>query len=165
MGTQITLSGSYNVSDFDIMRSGVKMASGMRMLSLGLSFKMRPSKWFYFEENSSMSQSKQKAVEASASDPVYRSFYHTLNLFFQPGKWQLKLTNSCSHSKDGSVKFNIYSDAELSYKTKAYELLLNCRNLWGENKSEIRSMSELGSFYTVAQYRPREVVVSVSFSL
>lgn len=63
------------------------------------------------------------------------------------------------------MNFNIYSDAQLSYKTKAYELLLTCKNLWGENKREYKSISALGSSYSVAEYRPREVMASVIFSI
>ncbi len=165
MKTKLAMTASYNLSDFDVMRNSIKMRSGNRRMNLDLSVSMRPCKWFYFEESSSYSQSWQRSVVEGQSNPIYRSFYHTLNLFFQPGSWQLKMTNECSHSKDGSVSFNIYSDAELSYKTKAYELLLTCKNLWGENKREFKSFSALGSSYSVMEYRPREIMASVVFSL
>lgn len=163
--TKWRLSSNYNVRNFDIVRKGKAIRSGNRSLFFSFSTSMRPCKWFYFEESSSYSQSWQRSVVEGQSNPIYRSFYHTLNLFFQPGSWQLKMTNECSHSKDGSVSFNIYSDAQLSYKTKAYELLFTCKNLWGENKREFKSFSALGSSYSVMEYRPREIMVSVVFSL
>ena len=61
--------------------------------------------------------------------------------------------------------FCIYSEAQLSYKTKAYELLVTCKNLWGENKREYKSFSALGSSYSVTEYRPREIMASVVFSI
>lgn len=163
--TKFVLSASYFSSDFDVVRNGMKMRSGNRQMNLNFSISMRPCKWFYFEENSSSLQSKQLSVVEGKSNPIYRSYYHTLNLFFQPGSWQLKMTNECCHSKDGSVNFNIYSEAQLSYKTKAYELMLTCKNLWGENKREYKSFSSLGDSYSVTEYRPREIMASVEFSL
>lgn len=165
MKMKCVVSASYSLSDFDVMRNGFKMRSGNRRMNLDLSVSMRPCKWFYFEESSSYSQSWQRSVVEEQSNPIFRSFYHTLNLFFQPGNWQLKMTNECSHSKDGSVSFNIYSDAQLSYKTKAYELLLTCKNLWGENKREYKSFSALGSSYSITEYRPREIMASLVFSI
>lgn len=144
--TKWRLSSNYNVRNFDIVRKGKAIRSGNRSLVFSFSTSMRPCKWFYFEESSSYSQSWQRSVVEGQSNPIYRSFYHTLNLFFQPGSWQLKMTNECSHSKDGSVSFNIYSDAQLSYKTKAYELLLTCKNLWGENKREFKNFFRFGQF-------------------
>ena len=163
--TKLLMHVSYSFSDFDVMRNSLKMRSGNQSLNLTLFLNMRPCKWFYFEESSSYSQSKQRSVVEGQSNPTYRSFYHTLNLYFQPGKWQLKMTNECSHSKDGSVNFNIYSEAQLSYKTKVYELLVTCKNLWGENKREYKSFSALGSSYSVTEYRPREIMASVVFSI
>ncbi len=165
MRTKLSLFGSYNISDFDVMRSGMKVKSGNRSLNVSFSASMRPLKWFYFEEASSYMQSRQRQVIAGAKNVTYRHFTHSLNLYFQPGSWQLKMTNDCSHSRDGSVSFNIYSEAQLSYKTKMYELLLTCKNLWGENKHEYKSFSSLGSSYSITEYRPREVLLSVIFSL
>ena len=165
MHTRLKLFPSYNVSNFDLIRNGVTMRSGNRSLYVRFSAEMRPCKWFYFEESSTYSQSQQRSVTDGQKNPTYRIFHHSLNLFFQPGSWQLKITNDCSHSKDGSVNFNIYSDAQLSYKTKVYELLLTCKNLWGENKREYKSFSALGSSYSVTEYRPREIMASVIFSL
>ncbi len=165
MQTKLSLYTSYNISDFDVMRSGVKTPSGNRSLIVSFSASMRPFKWFYFEETSSYMQSRQRQVVSGLKNRTYRNFGHMLNLYFQPGSWQLKMTNDCSHSRDGSISFNIYSEAQLSYKTKMYELLLTCKNLWGEDKREYKSFSSLGSSYSVTEYRPREVLLSAIFSL
>ncbi len=165
MRTKLNLYPSYRITNFDVIRDGVTMHSGNSSLNLRLAVDMRPYKWLYFEESSSFSQNRQKSVVQGQKGRVYRHFNHTLNIYFQPGNWQLMIKNDCCHSKDGSVNFNIYSDAQLSYKTKAYELLLTCKNLWGENKREYKSISALGSSYSVAEYRPREVMASVIFSI
>ncbi len=165
MRTRLKLLPSYSIYNFDLLRNGVAMRSGNHSLNVRFSAEMRPCKWFYFEESSSYNQSQQRSVTEGQKNHVYRNFNHSLNLYFQPGSWQLKISNNCSHSKDGSVNFNVYSDAQLSYKTKVYELLLACKNLWGENKREYKSFSVLGSSYSVTEYRPREVMLSVIFSL
>ncbi len=165
MHTRLKFSPSYNVSNFDVIRGGVAMHSGNRSMNARFSVEMRPCKWFFFEESSSYNQSWQKSVVQGQKNPTYRNFHHSLNLFFQPGSWQLKVSNECSHSNDGSVNFNLYSDAQLSYKTKVYELLLTCKNLWGENKREYKSFTSLGGSYSITEYRPREVLLSVVLSL
>ncbi len=165
MRTKLSIYSSYSISHYDIMRNAAKVRSGSRTLELTFSASMRPAKWFYFEENTSYAQSTQQSVMKGMKDQTYRSFRHRLNIYFQPGNWQLKMSNDCSHSKDGSVSFNIYSEAQLSYKTKVVELMLTCKNLWGENKREYKSFSTLGYSYSITEYRPREILASAIFSI
>lgn len=163
--TKLELHPSYGISHFDVIRNSEKVRSGNKRFGLSFSASMRPAKWFYFEESTSYSQHTQQSVIKGTKNQTFRHFNHSLNIYIQPGSWQLKMTNSCSHSKDGSVNFNIYSDAQLSYKTKVVELLLTCKNLWGENKREYKSFSSLGYSYSVTEYRPREIMASAIFSI
>lgn len=162
MRTRLNLSCGYSWSSYDIMYQGEKTRSDMKGFSTRFSWSMRPCKIFNFEEYSSFNISWQESV---GRNTVYRNFYHTLNLYLQPGNWQLKVKNECRHSPDGSEKFNFYSDAALSYKTQKYELALTCNNLLGENKREYRSLSVTGSSYSITELRPREIMLSVTFNL
>ena len=162
MRTRLNLSCNYTWSSFDIMYQEEKTKSDMKGFSTRFSWSMRPCKFFNFEEYSTFYISWQ---ESAGRNTVYRNFSHSLDLYLQPGSWQLKVTNECRHSPDGSEKFNFYSDAALSYKTQKYELALTCKNLLGENKREYRSLSITGSSYSITELRPREVLVSVIFCL
>lgn len=161
--TKISYSCRYSWSDFDIIRNQLKTTVNSQSLGMGLSLTMRPCRVFNYEANSYMSVSRQKVM--SSNGVKYMSFSHSLNLFFTPGSWLLTMRNECRHSPDGSEKFNVYSEASLSYKTKRYELKVDCKNLWGDNKREYKSFSALGSSYSVIEYRPREVLASVIFSI
>ena len=144
------------------MYQDVKTKSDMESWAMGFNWKMRPWKVFNFEERSSFNISKQKSV---GRETVYRHFFHSLDLYLQPGHWQLAVKNECRHSPDGSEKFSFFSDAALSYKTQKYELKVTCNNLLGTNKREYRSLSITGSSYSITELRPREVLASVTFNI
>lgn len=160
--TRLNLGCNYSWSNYDIMYQGVKAKSDMKSFSSSFCWSMRPWKIFNFEENSSFNISWQ---ESAGRSTVFRNFFHRLNLYLQPDNWQLKVTNECRHSPDGSEKLNIYSDAALSYKTQKYELSLTCKNLLGENKREYRSISVTGSSYSITELRPREILASITFNI
>lgn len=162
MRTHLNLSCNYSWSNYDIMYQGVKTLSKMQGLNSGFSWSMRPWKIFNFEERSTFNISKQSSV---GRNTVYRSFYHYLKAYLNPGNWQLSVNGECRHSPDGSEKFNFYSDASLSYKTQKYELGITCKNLMGTNKREYRSLSVTGSSYSITELRPREILASVTFNL
>lgn len=162
MRTDIGLSCSYGWSSSDIMYQGAKTKSDMESWAMGLSWKMRPSKVFNFAEHSYFNVSKQKSA---SRETTFRHFSHSLDVYFQPGLWQLSIKNECRHSPDGSEEFSFFSDAALSYKTQKYELKLTCNNLLGTNKREYRSLSIMGSSYSITELRPREVLVGVTFNI
>ena len=162
MRTRLSLSCDYSWSNYDIMYQGSKTKSDMKGFSSSFSWSMRPWIFFNFEELSSFVISWQ---ESAGRNTVYRNFSHALNLYLQPGSWQLKVTSECRHSPDGSEKFNFYSAAALSYKTQKYEFSLTCKNILGENKREYRSISVTGSSFSVTELRPREILVSIIFNL
>ena len=162
MRTNLNFSCSYSWSSSDIMYQDEKTKSDMESWAMYLSWKMRPWKIFNFEERSTFGISKQKSA---GRETVYRHFYHSLDLYLQPGLWQLSVKNECRHSPDGSEKFSFFSDAALSYKTQKYELSVTCKNLLGTNKREYRSLSITGSSYSITELRPREVLASVIFNL
>lgn len=162
--TKAELSSSYSNTAYDLMLGGNKTRGGNQAMNIGVSFNFRPWKIFYVDGRSSYNRNWQKSVTGSGMGAIYSSFSHSLDLYLQPGQWQLKMENTCSHSKDGSEKFNIYSTASLSYKTRHYELAVSCNNLWGENKHEYKSISELGRAYSVVWFRPRELMASITFS-
>ena len=162
MRTRLSLSCDYSWSNYDIMYQGSKTKSDMKGFSSSFSWSMRPWIFFNFEELSSFVISWQ---DSAGRNTVYRNFSHALNLYLQPGSWQLKVTSECRHSPDGSEKFNFYSDAALSYKTQKYEFSLTCKNILGENKREYRSISVTGSSFSVTELRPREILVSIIFNL
>ncbi len=162
MRTNLNFSCTYSWSSSDIMYQDVKTKSDMESWAMGFNWKMRPWRIFNFEEHSSFGISKQKSA---GRETVYRHFFHSLNLYLQPGHWQLAVKNECRHSPDGSEKFSFFSDAALSYKTQKYELKVTCNNLLGTNKREYRSLSITGSSYSITELRPREVLASVIFNL
>ena len=160
--TNVNLDCSCQWSSYQILLDGIRTLTHLRNVYAHLYLKMRPCRIFNFDETSSFNLSRQQVGQSKS---LYRNFSHILNLYFQPGQWQLAVKSECRHSVDGSEKFNLYSSASLSYKTQAYELSLNCNNLFGTNKRESRSVSPLGTFYSITYLRPREVLASIVFNL
>ena len=160
--TRIAIGNDYSWSHYDILLNQVKTRSMMRNCNAFVMLKMRPCKIFNFDERSTFALSRQESAGRKTST---RNFFHTLNLYLVPGNWQLAMKSECRHSPDGSEKFSFYSTMKLSYKTQHYELAINCDNLWGTNKREYRSITTLGTSYSVTELRPREVLASVIFNL
>ena len=162
MRTRITIGNDYSWSHYDILLNHAKTRSMMRNYNAFVMLKMRPCKIFNFDERSTFALSRQESAGRKTST---RHFFHTLNLYLVPGNWQLAMKNECRHSPDGSEKFSFYSTMKLAYKTQHYDLAVNCNNLWGTNKREYRSITTLGTSYSVTELRPREVLASVVFNL
>ena len=40
-----------------------------------------------------------------------------------------------------------------------------CNNLWGTNKREYKSITDLGTSYAVSEMRPREILACVTFDV
>lgn len=162
MRTHVMVRADYGWSGCDILYDKEKMESRMRSLSLYLKWRMRPFRIFSVEESSSFHYYHQLSKVRSSST---RSFSHTMNLYLQPGSWQLKVSGECRHSPDRSEKFTFFSDATLSYKTQKYELSFTCKNLVGTDRREYRSISTTGSSYSMTELRPREVMASIIFNI
>ena len=162
MRTNITLRGMYGWRNSQILYNKVKRDCRNQNFTMAMDFSMRPCRIFNFEEHSSFSLSRQTSV---VSPVLYRSFAHQLDAFLTPGNFVIALKNECRHSADGSEKFSFFSDASLSYKAREYELRLLCNNLWGTNKRKYKSISMLGTSYSVSELRPREIIASVIFDL
>ena len=162
MRTRVSLSGSYKWSGYDYLYNKEICRSAMRNIFSYFSLSMRPCRIFNLVEKSTFSFSRQNSVSRST---IYRNFFHTLDLFLTPGKFVAGMKSDCRHSADNSEKFSLYSSAYVSYKTQQYELRLDLNNLWGTNKREYKSVSVLGTSYSVTELRPREFLASVSFSL
>ena len=162
MRTDLGLTCDYGWRNYQILYDKVKRDSKGQNFSMMFHLNMRPLRIFNFEENSTFYLSRQTSI---ASTTLYRNFSHKLNLFLTPGSFVFAMKNECRHSADGSEKFSLFSDLSASFKTKKYELKLICNNLWGTNKREYKSITDLGSNYAVTEMRPREMVASITFDL
>ena len=160
--TKFGLNCRYDWSHYCILLNEQKGTAGNNRLATTLSLSMRPWKIFNFEEQSSFTLSKQYST---ANKHLYRSFSHALNLFVTPTRWVFAMKNECYHSTDGSEKFFIFSSTYAAYKNQKYELRLDCKNLWGYNKREYKSISALGTNYSVTEMRPREFLATLTISL
>lgn len=159
---RIGMNSSFNWNESELMFAGKKATSRTNRFTMELRASARPSKLFYFEEQSMFMQSEQKTFEGSK---VMRSFSHTLKLFLQPDRWQMEWDNECRHSNDGSERFSFFSDISVSYKTQKYEITAKCSNILGKNKREFKFFFPTGSTYSVTEQRPREIIASIIFSL
>ncbi len=162
MHTDINITGDYGWRNYQILYNKTKRDSKSQNLSLMFRLNMRPARIFNLEENSTFFLSRQAVTTRST---LYRKFSHKLNLFLTPGSFIFAIKNECWHSTDGSEKFSLFSDFSASYKTKKYEMKVVCNNLWGTNKREYKSMTDLGTYYSITQLRPREMVASITFDL
>ncbi len=162
MRTDLGLTFNYGWRNYQILYDKVKSDSKGQNFSMMFHLDMRPLRIFNFEENSTFYLSRQTST---ARTTLYRNFSHKLNLFLTPGNFVFTMKNECRHSADGSEKFSFFSDLSASFKTKRYEMKIICNNLWGTNKREYKSITDLGTSYAVTEMRPREMVASITFDL
>jgi hypothetical protein len=117
------------------------------------------------ELNSSVMFSWQDRKMVSSGDTSFRNYTHQASIYFFPGKWQLGWKTEYSHGSDERQSSNLFSDASVMYRTKAFDAGIYLNNIFGSYELRRRSVNELAEYYTVTYQRPRELMVKVSFNL
>lgn len=134
--------------------------------SCGVSFSLHPLRTLSFEEESHYQYSRQVSTSDHWFDSrALRSFTHKLKSFYMPGNWQIEWTNEMYHSNDESVSFTYFSDVQVSYRTKKWEVGIQMNNIFGSSKYERRYISSYSTRYTISHLRPREILCKVNLDL
>lgn len=100
-----------------------------------------------------------------AAGTRYLSFYHTLKVYYMPGRWEAKWESELFHSPDKSVSRSFFTDLSLTYRTDSWEAGLECRNLAGTTSYLSRHFGTEAEYATRTLLRPRELLLRLSFSL
>ena len=90
---------------------------------------------------------------------------HQLKIFLLPGKWQIEWMNELYHSNDESVSTNYFSNLSISYRTKTYEIGLQCSNLFGTRDYRRHYTTSYTDVIVLNQLRPREFLFKVFFNI
>lgn len=125
---------------------------------------LQPTSWLSVEENSGYSYSKRKVpsyLSPLSSSSAY--FNHRLSLHFMPGKWDIELSNEIYHSNDRTVSFNYFSDLEVCYREKSFEVSLAFSNIFGNERYERKLVADSYGTYTSTRLRPREITAGIVF--
>lgn len=161
-----SLHGQLRFTYYTSMMGGQKYPFRFDNHQMGLTLSLRPCKVLSLEEESRYRYSKQNAKEDHGLDSrALQYFSHELKLFLFLGRWQAEWDNEAYHSNDHSVSFNYFTDIQVSYLTKKYEIGIRLNNLFGTHTYERHHISSYATTYTVNHLRPREVVLKASLDL
>lgn len=161
-----SIHGQLRFTYYKSMMNGQKYPFRFDNHQVGLTLSLRPCKVLSLEEESRYRYSKQIAKESHELDSrALQSFSHELKFFLFLGKWQAEWDNETYHSNDHSVSFNYFTDIQVSYLAKKYEVGIRLNNLFGTHTYERHHISSFATTYTINHLRPREVMVKVSLDL
>ena len=159
MKLSISLSGRYSWNSYDLLIGDALSRQNARNGSATLRFSMKPTRWLSIEEESAYRYSHRSRTDA------LQSMEHQLKLFLLPGKWQIEWMNELYHSNDESVSTNYFSDLSISYRTKTYEIGLQCSNLFGTRDYRRHYTTSYTDVIVLNQLRPREFLFKVFFNI
>lgn len=156
------LSSTYTTT----MMSGQRLPFRYDQASCSVSFSIHPSGKLSFEEESRFQYSRQISTSDHSFDSrALRSFTHKLKTFYMPGNWQIEWTNEMYHSNDHSVSFTYFSDIQVSYRTKKWEVGIQMNNIFGTREYERHYISSYYTRYVISHLRPREILCKVSYDM
>ena len=159
MKLSISLSGRYSWNSYDLLIGDALSRQNMRSGNATLRFSMKPTRWLSIEEESAYRYSHRSRTDA------LQSMEHQLKLFLLLGKWQIEWANELYHSNDESVSTNYFSDLSVSYRTKTYEIGLQCHNLFGTREYRRHYTTSYTDVIVQNQLRPREFLFRVFFNI
>jgi len=158
MKLSISLSGRYSWNSYDLLIGDALSQQNMRSGNATLRFSMKPTRWLSIEEESAYRYSHRSRTD------VLQSMEHQLKIFLLPGKWQIEWANELYHSNDESVSTNYFCDISVSYRTKTYEIGLQCHNLFGTREYRRHYTTDYSDVIVFNQLRPREVLAKLLFN-
>ena len=159
MKLSISLSGRYSWNSYDLLIGDALSRQNMRSGNATLRFSMKPTRWLSIEEESAYRYSHRSRTDA------LQSMEHQLKIFLLPGKWQIEWANELYHSNDESVSTNYFSDLSVSYRTKTYEIGLQCHNLFGTREYRRHYTTSYTDVIVQNQLRSREFLFKVFFNI
>ena len=159
MKLSISLSGRYSWNSYDLLIGNALSRQNMRSGNATLRFSMKPTRWLSIEEESAYRYSHRSRTAA------LQSMEHQLKIFLLPGKWQIEWTNELYHSNDNSVSTNYFSDLSISYRTKTYEIGLQCNNLFGTREYRRHYTTSYTDVLVLNHLRPREFLAKLLFNI
>lgn len=166
MKTIVSVDGSWKRDYADQYISNRLFRSRLDRVQLGIAIALTPLKNVSIEEKSQYLYSGQLLSDQNYDEGTsMKSYFHSLTVSYMPGKWQIEFSNEIYHSNDQSVGFNYFSDAQLSYREKKYEIDLRLNNIWGRKEFRRHYFNAYSTSSLISVLRPREIILKVSFDL
>lgn len=160
-----TFSAVYHWSNYHMLLDGNKQPFQMESAMLSASVSACPLDWLSIEYLGTCHYSHQRCRAADIDIQPLRSFSHQMKCYFLPGNFQIEWNNEIYHSNDRSLSTTYFADIAVSYRTKRYEIGLNCSNILGKNDYERRQLTDTQQVYTLTRLRPREILFKIEFNL
>lgn len=150
----MSLSGSYSWSSYDLLIGDALSRQHMRSGNATLRYSMKPTRWLSIEQESTYRYSHRSHTDA------LQSMEHQLKLFLLPGQWQIEWANQLYHSNDESVSTSYFSDLGIAYRTKTYEIGMQCSNIFGTRHYRRHYTTSYTDVVIENRLRPREISFS-----
>lgn len=158
------LSGDYSRQSYQLLVGEEVRPFLSHMGTLHLEAYYHPLESLSVELDSSGSLSRVAPPEGMTGTQLL-SFYHTLKVYYMPGRWELKWESELFHSPDKSVTRSFFTDLSLAYRADRWEAGLECRNLAGTTSYGRRVIGPESEYASMTLLRPRELMLRLSFSL
>lgn len=161
-GNKISLDCGFEWSNYNMLTDGVKTQNKFHSYSAGMSWSTLFLKFVSLKGSSYYIGSMYKSSMSKKETTHY--FNHNISLILTSGQWVARLDGQCSHGNDDNTSFCIFSDASLSYRTKKYEISVECNNMSGKDTFRCRYITSYSSTLSVFKLRPREAVAKITFN-
>ena len=162
--TRIGLSANYGHTESPMLVNGTTEKGENQNAGIRLEFGMKPATWIYFDANSSVSRNS--STNSYSTERISLTHYsHDADITFSAGKLSASIKNECYHSNDEQEEFRIYSDCNISYKTKAWEIRASLCNIFGNDKQVYRYVNAYSDVFTITHLRPRELKITFTHGL
>lgn len=127
-----------------------------------INFSSRPARFLSTELKSFVSHNQ---VDMRNTVNSNTSFNHTLDLnFIFHKKFSFLVTNTYFHSLDKEIDSALFLDLSANYQYKNFEFKLSANNIVGKSFYEQHNISSLEESFIMYKIRPREFVLSASFT-
>ena len=162
----VSVNGDVQSNHYVAMMQGQQQAFRSDVYQAGAFFSLRPFGFLSIEEKSLYMHNRLVCKDNRNLDrPALLCFKHNLKLYLTLDKWQIGWTHDIYHSNDHSVSFTYFSDLQISYTTKTYEIGMMMGNIFGSNSYERRLTNTDATVCVVNSLRPRELMIKASLNL
>ena len=161
------LSGTYTVSDYNLLIGESIDNAKMTMITGGLDYSFRPNYFLSIEGKSAMQyncQKNQTHNQLSSGGAIY--WQHNLYFFFFPSdSWIIACKNDLFHHNKPVPDFNYFCDLSINYKKRNWEISIEANNIIGTSLFQIRVLGNTIENIFTTRLRPRELLFKLSFDL
>lgn len=160
----VSLSATAMINGYDIYTGGCLSPAKTVSLTATLRCSAQPAQWLSLAAMSSVQSARQSGISTADSRP-YNDFSHSLRLNVMPRNVTVSVSAEVYHSDSPSVPVSFFTDIEVTYRHKAFEVGLSLNNITGTSRYCARHIYDTSRTFTVSRLRPRELTARIKLEI